>query len=91
MCYCHTIVYMYSQVLNTSVADAFSYIGDPSKTEAETFIQYFDCLFDCLHVHMCLIAYMCRTDLKPYTSLEDCRLQVHKKEKSNCKLLIFCM
>ena len=66
---------MYSQVLSTSVADAFSYFGDPSTTETETFIRYFDRLFDCLNVR----------------NLSD-RLQVHKKEKSNCKLmLIVCM
>ncbi len=38
------------KVLNTSVANALAYFGDPDTSEPEIFIRHFDRFFDCLNV-----------------------------------------
>ena len=66
-----------SQALSKSVSDAFKYFGDASTTETEKFILMFDHFFDCLNVR-CLSEWKVKRkpDLKPYTSVDDPRLEV---------------
>ncbi len=59
------------------MANALSYYKDPSTTETEHFCRQFDRFFDCLNVRSKSEWYTKKKDdLKPYTSLDDVRLNV---------------
>ena len=68
-----------SQVLSKSVSDAFKYFGNASTMETEKFTLIFDRFFDCLNVR-CLSEWKVKLkpDLKPYTSVDDPRLEVRQ-------------
>ena len=59
--------------------DALSYLGKPETSETEIFVRKFDRIFDCLNVRS-LTEWKAKkkTDLKPYTPLDDERLEVSK-------------
>lgn len=68
------------QVLSQSVANAFSYFGDPDTTETQRFVSLFDKFFDCLNVRSTNEWISKRKpNLKPYTSPSDERLEVSLK------------
>ena len=59
------------------MANAFKYFNDPSTTETQKFVLYFDKLFDCLNVRSTSEwLKKKKPDLKPYRSAEDERLKV---------------
>ena len=64
-------------MLSQSVASAFSYYNDPSTTETQKFVSYFDKFFDCMNVRSTTEwRKKKKPNLKPYTSIEDERLEV---------------
>lgn len=70
-------MHLIPQILSKSVSDAFKYFGDTTTMETEKFTLTFDRFFDCLNVR-CLSEWKVKRkpDLKPYTSVDDPRLEV---------------
>ena len=64
------IHFFVTNVLGKSVADAISHFGDVETSETESFVRYFDRLFDCFNVRS-LSEWRMRKkpDLKLYTSV----------------------
>ena len=64
-------------MLSQSVASAFLYFSDPSTTETQKFVLYFDKFFDCMNVRSTTEWQQKRKpNLKPYQSVDDERLDV---------------
>ena len=66
-------------MLNKTVSDLFSYYEDPSMAETQRFVHIFDKFFNCLNVrNLDQWRKKLKTDLKPYYSRNDERLEVRK-------------
>ena len=64
-------------MLSESVANAFTYFGDPTTKETQRFVLYFDRFFDCLNVRSTNEWIRKRKpNLKPYSFPNDSRLEV---------------
>ncbi|XP_064619457.1 uncharacterized protein LOC135482905 [Lineus longissimus] len=65
-----------TQVLSTSVADAFRIVGGHDTTSVEKFVRMMDQFFDCLNVsNRCTGARKRKPVLEPYTSPDDWRFK----------------
>ncbi len=77
-------------VLSTSVADALSYYNNPDTKDTEHLCRMFDKLFDCLNVRSPREwITKKKPNLKPYTSADDCRLEVIYKLSNNIATCIY--
>ena len=70
----HVIIIV--QLFSLTVANAFSYYSLETE-ETEKFVRYFDKFFDCLNVRsLSECVHSRKSDLRPYQSPDDPRLQV---------------